>query len=313
MIITIIVMLILVAVTVTVAKDGGLIETARTAKTGTQREVDREHLLAALMTGFKEGGDFDITEVTLPADMKWCKEGDSEYPGNEVTPIKGQGCWVITKNNNKFYVDEYGTILDDKPKELISFNEAYEKGWVGMEVEGKMLVTYGGTDSNLELSENIEQVPVFKSQYEKNERYETIDLTKENVFITFNGNNYVQKIDFKGIRVKLAEGSDPFKDCKKLDTITGLEGMTEIIDEAFEGATALTNITIPSSIIKIGSCAFSGCTSLSNITIPSSVIDIESDAFDTCTNLTQITINKAQDSISGAPWGAPNATVTWQG
>ena len=113
--------------------------------------MDREHLLAALMTGFKEGGDFDITEVTLPADMKWCKEGDSEYPGNEVTPIKGQGCWVITKNNNKFYVDEYGTILDDKPKELISFNEAYEKGWVGMEVEGKMIVTYGGKDSNLKL------------------------------------------------------------------------------------------------------------------------------------------------------------------
>ena len=305
-------MLILVAVTVTVAKDGGLIETARTAKTVTQREVDREHLLAALMTGFKEGGDFDITEVTLPADMKWCEEGDSEYPGNEVTPIKGQGCWVITKNNNKFYVDEYGTILDDEPKELISFEEAYKKGWVGMEVEGKMLVGYGGTESNLELSENIEQVPVFKSQEEKNERYETIDLTKENVFITFNGNKDVEKIDFKGIKVKLATGSDPFKECTKLNTITGLEGMTEIVDEAFEGATALTNITIPSSIMKIGSSAFSGCTSLSNITIPSSVIDIGNDAFEGCTNLTQITVNKAENSISGAPWGAPNATVTWQ-
>ena len=305
-------MLILVGVTINLATNGGLFEKARTAKTGTQREVDREHLLAALMTGVKEGGDFDITEVTLPADMKWCEEGISEYPGNGITPIKGQGCWVITKNNNKFYVDEYGTILDDKPKELISFEEAYKKGWVGMEVEGKMLVAYGGTDSNLELSENIEQVPVFKSQDEKNERYETIDLTKENVFITFYGNENVEKIDFKGIRVKLATGSDPFKDCKKLDTITGLEGMTEIIDEAFEGATALTNITIPSSIIKIGDCAFSGCISLSNITIPSSVIDIGNDAFEGCTNLTQITINKAQDSISGAPWRAPNATVTWQ-
>ena len=308
-------MLILVAVTVNLANEnGGLFVTTRKAASETQAVAEKETLSAELVGGIKAGGEFDISAVNLPDNMKWCDEGDNDF--NSVSkgqPSKGEASWVITKNNNKFYVDAYGNILDDEPKELISFDEAYKKGWVGMEVEGKMIVAYGGKKSNLELSENIEQVPVFKSQEEKNERYETIDLTKENVFITFNGNKDVEKIDFKGIRVKLAEGSDPFKECTKLNTVTGLEGMTEIIDEAFEGATALTNITIPSSIIKIGSCAFSGCTSLSNITIPSSVIDIGSDAFDRCTNLTQITINKAQDSISGAPWGAPNATVTWQG
>ena len=307
-------MLILVAVTVNLANEnGGLFVTTRKAASETKAAAEKETLSAELVGGIKAGGEFDISAVNLPDNMKWCDEGDNDF--NSVSkgqPSKGEASWVITKNNNKFYVDAYGNILDDEPKELISFDEAYKKGWVGMEVEGKMIVAYGGKKSNLELSENIEQVPVFKSQEEKNERYETIDLTKENVFITFNGNKDVEKIDFKGIKVKLADWSDPFKACTKLNTITGLEGMTEIIDEAFEGATALTNITIPSSVKKIGGCAFEGCTSLSNITIPSSVIDIGNDAFEGCTNLTQITVNKAQDSISGAPWGAPNATVTWQ-
>ena len=307
-------MLILVAVTVNLANEkGGLFVTTRKAASETKAAAEKETLSAELVGAIKAGGEFDISAVNLPDNMKWCDEGDNDF--NSVSkgqPSKGEASWVITKNNNKFYVDAYGNILDDEPKELISFDEAYKKGWVGMEVEGKMIVAYGGKKSNLELSENIEQVPVFKSQEEKNERYETIDLTKENVFITFNGNKDVEKIDFKGIKVKLADWSDPFKACTKLNTITGLEGMTEIIDEAFEGATALTNITIPSSVKKIGGCAFEGCTSLSNITIPSSVIDIGNDAFEGCTNLTQITVNKAENSISGAPWGATNATVTWQ-
>ncbi len=117
-------MLILVGVTINLATNGGLFEKSRTAKTGTQREVDREQLLAALMTGFEEGGNFDITGVTLPADMEWCEEEDLEYPGNEVIPIKEQGCWVITKSNNKFYVDEHGNILDKKESvNYITFSE----------------------------------------------------------------------------------------------------------------------------------------------------------------------------------------------
>ena len=108
-------MLILVGVTINLATDGGLFTKARTAKSGTQRELDRENLLAAIMTGFKEGGDFNITEVVLPDNMKWCEEETTEYLGKEATPTKGEGCWVITKSNNKFYLDEYGSILDEKP------------------------------------------------------------------------------------------------------------------------------------------------------------------------------------------------------
>mgnify|MGYP004541836283 FL=1 len=116
-------MLILVAVTVTVAKDGGLFETARTAKTGTQKEADRENLLAALTTGYQEGGDFDLAKVSLPTTtMKWCNESDESFDLAENIRPSANGNWVITKSNNKFYVDKYGNILN-KPATDPSKNE----------------------------------------------------------------------------------------------------------------------------------------------------------------------------------------------
>ena len=57
--------------------------------------------------------------------------------------------------------------------------------------------------------------------------------------------------------------------------------------------------------------SFALCTALTNINIPESVADIGNNAFYLCNALDTITINKPKDSIAGAPWGAPNATVVW--
>lgn len=70
------------------------------------------------------------------------------------------------------------------------------------------------------------------------------------------------------------------------------------------------NLLMPDNIM-VG--AFNNCTSLASITIPNSVTGIGSNAFTNCTTLTSITINKSAGSISGAPWGAPNATIQWVG
>ena len=43
------------------------------------------------------------------------------------------------------------------------------------------------------------------------------------------------------------------------------DGVTSISDNAFDGCTSLTSITIPSTITYIGRSIFNGCTSLSNI------------------------------------------------
>lgn len=73
-----------------------------------------------------------------------------------------------------------------------------------------------------------------------------------------------------------------------------------------------TDITIPESCYYFGS-AFMQFTRMTSINIPNTVARIDRVAFSSCTNLKTITINKPQDSISGSPWGATNATVVWTG
>lgn len=90
-------------------------------------------------------------------------------------------------------------------------------------------------------------------------------------------------------------------------------GTQEISNNAFQNCAQLEEIIIPNTVTTIGQISFYGCTSLIQIEIPSSVTSIGPGAFVNCTNLMSITINKPQNSISGAPWGAPNAQVIWTG
>lgn len=107
--------------------------------------------------------------------------------------------------------------------------------------------------------------------------------------------------------------SNTFYNCTGLTEVELPAGLTTIGSLSFKGCTSLTSIDIPNSVTSIGGNAFEGCTGLTSVEIPSSVTSIGNTAFDNCTNLTAITINKAEGSITGAPWGATNATVTWTG
>ena len=64
--------------------------------------------------------------------------------------------------------------------------------------------------------------------------------------------------------------------------------MTSIGASAFEGCTALTNVSIPNSVTSIGASAFEGCTALTNVSIPNSVTSIGAEAFSWCSSLTTV-------------------------
>ena len=114
----------------------------------------------------------------------------------------------------------------------------------------------------------------------------------------------------------------------------------------FYDCTGISEINIPASVKVIGYSAFSGCSKLKYpaiggspgtgsygkvspslttiedfafarcpmnfINLPETLIKIEDVAFSKCNNLTTINIPKVSGSISGAPWGAVNATVRWR-
>lgn len=76
-----------------------------------------------------------------------------------------------------------------------------------------------------------------------------------------------------------------------------LAGITKICDNAFNGCSTLTSITIPNSVKYIGFSAFENCTGLTSINIPSSVTDIDVYAFYGCSSLANITIPAGVETI----------------
>jgi hypothetical protein len=101
-------------------------------------------------------------------------------------------------------------------------------------------------------------------------------------------------------------GTDTFKNFYVENLILPLSATT--VNNAFNYS--LRKIIIPNSVTSIPAQAFMSC-SLYSIIIPSSVTSIDSNAFPN--TVRNIIIHKEQGSISGSPWGATNATVTWTG
>ena len=130
-------------------------------------------------------------------------------------------------------------------------------------------------------------------------------------------------------------GVEAFENCKSLTSInlpqslttigagafanTGLTsvdipgGVVELSESLLQGCSSLTSVNIGEGVKTIGGLAFKDCINLPSITIPESVTAIASNAFENCDSLIIITINKEEDSISGKPWGAKNATIHWAG
>lgn len=105
-------------------------------------------------------------------------------------------------------------------------------------------------------------------------------------------------------------GAAIFPSLKEGITIAGLKNIREIKDYAFYYAKMDGELLLP-GIEKIGADAFA-FTKISRVNIGRNIKTIGEYAFNAET-LTEISIERYNDSVSGSPWGAKNATVTWTG
>lgn len=131
-------------------------------------------------------------------------------------------------------------------------------------------------------------------------------------------------------------GYSAFSGCANLTSATFTK-VTKIGDSAFSPCISLKSISLP-EVRKIGGSVFNNCPlafismpkievlgsdndfwgifsyscKMTTINIPSTIQSIGKIAFE-MTKITTINIDRRADSISGAPWGATNATVNWTG
>lgn len=82
---------------------------------------------------------------------------------------------------------------------------------------------------------------------------------------------------------------------------------------AFSGCSSMSfkTVTFPSSLTSIGNGAYSNCSRLTTVTFLGTPTSIASNAFDNCPNLTTINVPWSSGEVSGARWGATNATIVY--
>ena len=92
-------------------------------------------------------------------------------------------------------------------------------------------------------------------------------------------------------------GDGCFGSCSALTSITIPSSVTSLGENCFSYCSGLTSITIPSSVTSLGGFCFSGCSSLTSITIPSSVTSLSWSCFSGCSSLTSIEIPSSVTSL----------------
>ena len=86
----------------------------------------------------------------------------------------------------------------------------------------------------------------------------------------FKGSRYLQQVNI-GKQVQ-AIGKQAFQNCKKLKSIKGMAGLTQMGDRAFSGCTSLKKVALGKKVKKIGTRAFQGCKKLRQITVKSTAL-----------------------------------------
>lgn len=105
--------------------------------------------------------------------------------------------------------------------------------------------------------------------------------------------------------------NNSFYYCIKLTIVTIPNSVTSIGNYTFYGCRGLTSMTIPDSVKSIGDSSFSYCQSLTTVTFKGTPSSIGSNVFGGCSKLTTINVPWAEGAVSGAPWGATNATINY--
>jgi len=124
--------------------------------------------------------------------------------------------------------------------------------------------------------------------YDVNYDNTTATLVQGYSYSSYTGSVTIPATVGGGRYIVTALGHDLFDNCTAITDVTLHSSIKEIGIGTFGYCSKLTYIYIPNGLEKIGSHAFSNCNSLKSINLPSSLRSIGNSAFNSCTSLTEI-------------------------
>lgn len=108
-----------------------------------------------------------------------------------------------------------------------------------------------------------------------------------------------QSFIYNGVEYYVSAIADnAFNGCTEITSITMDNNVTEIGVNAFSNCTNLTSVKLSTGIKTINAYTFYGCSNLTSISIPSNVISIGEYAFWGCSNLTSVNIPSGVTAIA---------------
>ena len=106
-------------------------------------------------------------------------------------------------------------------------------------------------------------------------------------------------------------GAYAFFKCTNLALTSLPDGITSIEAQTFRMCENLKNITIPARVTTIDAYAFANCSGLTEVRFEGTPSSILQTSFRLCNNLISIKVPWAEGAVANAPWGATNATITY--
>ena len=298
LVITIIVLLILAGVTIaTLTGDNGILTKANNTKTETEKAGEDEKLKLAIM------GSYGLDRKLNLADLKRnLTEQGISYIDSSSFPL------IATVNGESIEIKE-----DGKQEKL--FNAAE---WDKTATSEDCFV-WG---SNTEGEEGYDVIVGYTNKLENEIKLKIPSRCVRIQIGSFNGSgesrsfcSEIKTIEIPNTVIDIGNGAfaggSSQTGFRSLENVSIPNSVSVIGYDTFDNCQKLTNIEIPEEVTRIENGAFYDCKSLTSITISNNVVHIGSWTFGGCESLTNINIKKEENSISDSPWGAPNATITW--
>ena len=131
---------------------------------------------------------------------------------------------------------------------------------------------------------------------------------ENNIVTTPDGVKYVLREASAAVADKqyLRFGGSQMEEIKIYEKVNGLP-VTNVLDNAFDGCTALQSVSIPNSVKFIGKSAFAYCKNMSIITLPQNLTYIRENTFKGCSSLKSVDIPHNVTWIGGGAFADCNS------